>query len=125
MPELDILVVLFPAEKNLTTANDRGKINQATLQFLDENLTALKFQKSVRISERSRIERLTRSPPWSCPDADQTIHAPIVGFQLRSQLQQLVQPLPYLRQQSPGFFTRVMFLKLVSHENKGGSRPAY
>src|SRR5439155_4885998 len=43
VPELDVLLVLFPAEKNLFVAKDGGKINQAAVEVFDLDLPLLKF----------------------------------------------------------------------------------
>src|SRR5690348_8184977 len=43
MPELDVVLVLFPAEKNFPAADDGGKIHQSAVDVLDLNFALLKF----------------------------------------------------------------------------------
>src|SRR5205814_4750136 len=47
VPELDVLLVLFPAEKNLFVAKDGGKINQAAVEVFDLDLPLLKFAQDL------------------------------------------------------------------------------
>src|SRR5437867_4300721 len=43
VPELDVFLVLFPAEKNLLAAEDGREINQASVKVLNLYLALLKF----------------------------------------------------------------------------------
>src|SRR2546423_6124184 len=43
VPELDVLLLLFPAKKNFLPAQDRREINQAAVEVLDLDSALLKF----------------------------------------------------------------------------------
>ena len=62
MPELNVVFVLLPTEKNLTVINDRREIDEPTFEVFNLNFALVKFQKNgfyFRQSPDPRIDDRT------------------------------------------------------------------
>src|SRR5437870_13772306 len=98
VPELDVLLVLFPAEKNLLAAEDGGEIDQSAVEVFDLDLPLLKFpQGSFDVGQGSDplIDRLAARVVAACEQAVQSLVVPAEPF---AQPGKSFQPLPDLRQ---------------------------
>ena len=115
VPEFDVRLVLFPAEKDFLAADDGREIHQSALQILDENPPALEF------GEHSLHVRQRANPVVDCLAADvtpllrQAAQALVKTLQVPAQAVQPLQPPADLRQQRARLLAGVMFGVLPGH----------
>ena len=113
VPELDVFLVGFPAEKNFTTADDGGEINQATGKVFDKNLAPLKFSEyGLHIGEGTNplVDGGAAGIAALAGDAAQAF---VQAFEIGAMPVEIVEPAPDLREQSTGFIARVVFGETV------------
>ena len=118
MPELDIFLIALPAKKDLALADERGKVEQPTLDVLDEDLAPLEFIEHVLqpgdgldpFADKLAAEVLTA--------AAQAAEPFIAEGERLAQFADAVQPDADLREQGRGFLPGVMFLKTLRHGGK-------
>ena len=124
VPELNVLFVLFPAEKDFLAVEDGRKINQAAVEVFDLNLAPLKFgQRSFDVGCHTdpAIDGLATH---IISARHQTGQALVAVAELLAQGGKLLEPLPDLGQERPCLVARVMPLKLISHDYSVGPVPA-
>src|ERR1700694_1267371 len=103
MPELDVFLVFFPAEKNFPTADDRRKIHQSTINVLDHDFSRPEFCEQVLKVQQSSHPAIDRFSTRIRAFFHYGTDAFLILLQLLAKVLELLEPLPEQRQQRPRF----------------------
>ena len=115
MPELDVFLVLLPAEKDLASADNSGEIDETAGNVLDENLSLLKFGKNLlKVGEGADplIDGFAAGVAAEFRHAAQPF---IKALEVGAEAIQGIQPLPDLREQLAGFITGIVAMETKTH----------
>src|SRR5438477_8754944 len=115
VPELDVLLLLFPAKKNFLPAEDRREINQAAVEVLDLDSAPVKFAQGFCDLRGCFGPLVDRFPTQVQAAGKQTGQSLVVSREPQARLGNLLQPLPDLREQGPRFVAGVMLLEDMAH----------
>src|SRR5437016_2279084 len=124
VPELDVLFVLLPAEKDLFAAEDGGKINQAAVEVFDLNLPLLKFAQDLFDIGQCFGPLVDRFASGIVAGGEEGGQPLVVLVELLAQLGKVLQPLPDRRQQPARFVAGIMLLEEITHGHFAGPVPA-
>src|ERR1051325_10189648 len=124
VPELDIVFVLFPAEKDFLAVTDGRKINQTAVDVFDLNLAPLEFFQGGFEVGRCPDPAIDGFAAHVIAAGHQAGEALVAVVELLAQGGEVFEPLPDLRQERPGLVPRVMLLKAVGHAYSAGPSPA-
>ena len=98
VPEFDVVLVFFPAQKNLAPADDRREVQQPAINVLDHDFPALEFihrSAKIRHGPRPFVDQVAAGIATGLHERAE----PFIVFQQKiPRLFQLQQPFPNLRQ---------------------------
>ena len=115
VPELDVLLVLLPAQEDFSPINDGREINQPALKILHLDLPSLKFQQHRLKGDQLSNPTIHQFAAEVATRNHQPAEALLYLMHFRLQFRGARQPLPDLRQQAPGFVAGIMLLELPGH----------
>src|SRR6516225_1645873 len=116
MPELNVLLALFPAEENFFPANQGWKINQSSLQVFDLDFTTVKFEQQVFGVGEGTDPVIDRFSSQVLAGTERSAKTFVEFVQFCPQFCQSLQPLFDAGKQRTSLVTRVMLFEAMLHD---------